>query len=83
MKNPYAPKPQPETELQQKARKLAAWHEQEAVACDQACSLSTDVAEKQRLLQQAQWHRDTAQAWRELQAKNSAPGTGGGFSVQG
>ena len=30
MKNPYAPPPRPETDLQHKARKLAAWHEQQA-----------------------------------------------------
>lgn len=82
MKNPYASKPAPDSELQQKARKLAAWHEQEAMACEHAASLSGDGAEKQRLQQQATWHRETAQAWRDLDQANSQPPSGG-FSAQG
>ena len=82
MKNPYASPAPPDSELQQKARKLAAWHEQEAMACEHAASLSRDGAEKQRLQQRAVWHRETAQAWRELDKANPQP-VQGGFSAQG
>lgn len=82
MKNPYASAAPANSELQQKARKLAAWHEQEAMACEHAASLSRDAAEKQRLQQQAAWHRETAQAWRELDQANPQPPRGG-FSAQG
>ena len=44
MKNPYASTPPPDSALQQKSRKLAAWHEQEAMACEHAASLSRDGA---------------------------------------
>lgn len=82
MKNPYASTPPPDSALQQKSRKLAAWHEQEAMTCEHAASLSRDGAEKQRLQQQAAWHRETAQAWRNLDQANPPPPRGG-FSAQG
>ena len=83
MKNPYASTPPPDSALQQKSRKLAAWHEQEAMTCEHAASLSRDGAEKQRLQQQAAWHRETAQAWRNLGQQANPPPPRGGFSAQG
>ncbi|MFO1380504.1 MAG: hypothetical protein U1F63_09070 [Chitinivorax sp.] len=83
MKNPYAPPPRPETDLQHKARKLAAWHEQQAAACDLQATRASSAAEKQQAQQQAAWHRETAAAWRaliDIEQPMPAPGS---FSVRG
>lgn len=83
MKNPYAQPPRPATDLQQKAGKLAAWHEQQAATCDLECSRAGSPAEKQQALQQAAWHRETAAAWRamiDIEQPMPAPGS---FSTRG
>ncbi len=83
MKNPYAPPPRPETDLQHKASKLAAWHEQQAAACDRECSRASSLEAKQQALQQAAWHRETAAAWRALIDVEQPMPVRGSFSARG
>lgn len=83
MKNPYAQPSKPDTELQHKAKKLAAWHEQQAAACDLECTRATTPEAKQQALQQAAWHRETAAAWRAMVDIEQPMPARGSFSARG